>query len=479
MNKRIFYDGKWKQSANDNWIEVCNPANGDHLGNVSNANYDDMKRVIEAAHAGFKSWSQETAYFRCDLLEKLYDLIIEEKEEIAKIITMENGKPYLEALGEVTYGASFIKWYSEEGKRVYGEFIPSSSRDKRVMTRRQPVGVVYAITPWNFPFAMITRKLAPALASGCTIIVKPAEETPLTAIKLFELIERVGFPNGVANLITGEPIDLTDAVMDDSRVRKITFTGSTEVGKLLMKQASETVKNISLELGGHAPLIVFEDADIEKAIRGTVDSKFRNCGQVCIATNRVILHESIKDKYIKRLLDEVSKLKSGDSFDENIKLGPIINHDGFNKIKDQVEDAVLKGAKIILGGEGSHVGSSTNSGYFYKPTVLVDVKPNMKMFYEETFGPIIPIITFKTNEEAVMLANDTLYGLAAYFFTESISLGFEVLERLDYGIIGFNTGSPSTAQAPFGGFKESGLGREGGHHGLEEFLEIKYIALGL
>lgn len=473
---KLFYEGRFN-TFKGNTIKVKNPATMEIIGEVPDGKYDDMKLVIESAYNSFYDWSSETAYYRCDLLEKLYDLVIEEKESIAKILTEENGKPYIESLGEVVYGANFIKWYSEEGKRVYGEIIPASSREKRIMTRKQAVGVVYSITPWNFPFAMITRKIAPALAAGCPVIVKPAEETPLTAVKLFELIERVGFPKGVANLITGEPKELTRAVMDDSRVRKITFTGSTEVGKILMKQSADTMKKISLELGGHAPLIVFEDADIKKAVKGTMSSKFRNCGQVCIATNRVLVHKNIEEEYTKQLVEEVKKLKIGDGFDENVKLGPIINYDGYKKIEDQIEDALKKGAKIVYGDEQNSV--DNKSGYFYKPTIINGITTDMKMFYEETFGPVVPIVTFETIEEGIKLANDTKYGLAAYFFTESISLGFEVSERLEYGIVGFNTGTPSTAQAPFGGFKESGLGREGGHHGIKEFLETKYIALEL
>lgn len=479
MENRNYYNGRWNEPSNNKWLNVYNPATGEIIEKVPNSDEKDMTKVINSASNSFREFASETAYFRCDLLDKLYNLVIKNKEELAKIMTLENGKPYLESLGEVAYGANFIKWYSEEGKRVYGEFIPSSSRNKRIMVRKEPVGVVYAITPWNFPFAMITRKLAPALAAGCTIIVKPSEETPLTAIKLFELIDEVGFPSGVANLVTGDAISLTKVVMNDSRVRKITFTGSTNVGKLLMKQASETMKNISLELGGHAPLIVFDDANIKKAVVGTMSSKFRNCGQVCIATNRVLVQKNIKDKYLQSLLEEVSKLKVGNGFDENIKIGPIINNRGLEKIKNQVEDAIEKGAEILIGGEGFHVGNSDSVGCFYKPTILTGVNKNMNIFYEETFGPIIPIITFDTVEEALTLANDSKYGLAAYFFTESITTGFEVSERLEYGIIGFNTGSPSAAQAPFGGYKESGLGREGGHYGLDEFLEAKYIALEL
>lgn len=468
-----YYNGLWHESKQS--FEVLNPSNGDLLGTMSQVSADEMERVIDGAYQAFKVWSDMTAYDRCNLLEKLYDLVIEHKEDLAKMMTLENGKPYVESLGEITYGANFIKWYSEEGKRIYGETIPASSTNRRIFASKQAVGPVYGITPWNFPFAMITRKMAPALAAGCSFIIKPAEDTPLTCVKFFELVDQVGFPKGVANMVCGDPKTLTEVVMNDDRIRKITFTGSTEVGKSLMADASKTMKNISLELGGHAPLIVFKDADIEKAVQGTMNSKFRNCGQVCIATNRVLVHEAIKDSYLEKLLEAVDQLKIGDGFEEHVKIGPIINKKGYEKINRHIEDARSKGARIIIGGQGYKKGL----GYFYKPTVIDGVIQTMDIFYEETFGPVIPIITFTTNEEAIRLANDTKYGLAAYFFTESISLGTLVSEKLDYGMVGFNTGALSSAQAPFGGFKESGLGREGGHFGIEEYLETKYICLEL
>lgn len=474
MKHLLYYNGNWQTSHANETIDVLNPSTGNKIGQISAANKADMNDVIESAEKGFDTWRNLTAEERCSYLERLYDLVLEEKETLAKILTEENGKPYQEALGEIYYGASFLKWYSEEGKRVYGQIIPASQNNKRIMVRKQPVGVVYGITPWNFPFAMITRKMAPALAAGCSFIIKPSEETPLTAIKFFELIHKVGFPSGVINCITGHPKEITQVVMESSNVRKITFTGSTEVGKLLMAQSSQTVKQISLELGGHAPLIVFEDADIDKAVQGTLASKFRNCGQVCIATNRVLVHESIKESYLEKLREAVENLKVGDGFDELVQLGPIINEKGFNKIQDHISDALEKGATLLTGGKRIETNAK---GYFLAPTILDDVKAGMKILIEETFGPVIPIVSFKDDEEAIQLANDTPYGLAAYFFTESVSRGFIASEKLDYGIVGFNTGSPSSAQAPFGGFKESGLGREGGHFGIEEFLETKYVCL--
>lgn len=478
MKHSIYYNGGWQNHEGD-YFPVYDPSNGELLGSVPNASKDDMKKVIDSADRSFHDWRDLTAEKRCDLLEKLYDLVIEEKDDLARIMTKENGKPYSESLGEVIYAANFIKWYSEEGKRVYGQLIPASQQNKRIMVKKQPVGVVYGITPWNFPLAMITRKMAPALAAGCPFIIKPAAETPLTALRFFELIDRVGFPKGTCNLVTGDAKALTEVVMSDSRVKKITFTGSTEVGKLLMAQSSQTVKKISLELGGHAPLIVFEDADLDKAVEGTMASKFRNCGQVCIATNRVLVHKRIKEPFIERLIQRVEALKIGNGFDEQVKIGPVINQKGVFKIQAQVDDAIKKGAELLCGGESYHVGDSKDTGHFYKPTILEGVTRDMAIFYDETFGPVVPIVTFESDEEAIELANDTPYGLASYFFTESISKGFKISEQLDYGMVGYNTGAISAAQAPFGGVKESGLGREGGHFGIEEYLETKYICLAL
>lgn len=478
MKHSIYYNGAWQNHQGD-YFQVLDPSNGETIGMMPDAHSEDMKKVIDSSFESFAGWSDQTADFRCNLLEKLYDLVMVNKETLAEIMTKENGKPYQESLGEITYGANFIKWYAEEGKRVYGQFIPSSQKNKRIMVRKQPVGVVYAITPWNFPFAMITRKMAPALAAGCPFIIKPAAETPLTAVKFFELVDQVGFPKGVCSLITGDAKSLTAVAMKDERVRKITFTGSTAVGKLLMSQSSNTLKKISLELGGHAPLIVFDDADLDKAVAGTMASKFRNCGQVCIATNRVFVHESIKDKYLEKLENQVKALKIGNGFEDQVKIGPLINRKGLSKIEEQIEDAVKKGASLLCGGKIKHIGQNEDVGYFIEPAILDGVTSEMNIFYEETFGPVLPIITFKSDQEVIEMANDTPYGLASYFFTESISRGFLVSEKLDYGMVGYNTGAISSAQAPFGGVKESGLGREGGHFGIEEYLETKYVCLEL
>jgi succinate-semialdehyde dehydrogenase/glutarate-semialdehyde dehydrogenase len=479
MEFKMFLNGQWVEAHSKKTFEVINPANGELVGTVPMGSTGETKRAIEASYEAFGKWSKLPAEERCKYLKKWYELVMDEKEEIGRIMTLEQGKPLAEAIGEVVYGAKFIEWYSEEGKRIYGETIPASAENKRILVHKQPVGVVGAITPWNFPAAMITRKMAPALAAGCTIIVKPAFNTPLTAIKLFELFERAGFPKGVANLVTGSAKEIGNTMMEDSRVRKITFTGSTEVGKLLMSQASKTVKNISLELGGHAPLIVFDDADLDKAVEGVLVSKFRNGGQVCIATNRIYVQEEVQHSFIEKLANRVKEMKIGNGLEANVDIGPIIDRAGYEKINQHIDDAVSKGAKIEAGGRGRHEGQHQDAGYFFEPTVLSCIKHDMIIMEEETFGPVVPVAVFKTEEEVIGLANNTNYGLAAYVFTESLSRGLRISEALEYGIVGLNDGKPSTAQAPFGGFKESGIGREGGHFGIEEFLEVKYISIGL
>lgn len=479
MYYKMYINGEWTDSYSKEYFDVINPATGEVIGKVAKGGSKETERAVTAAYEAFEEWSEFTAKDRYKILRKWYELIMQEKEEIGRIMTLEQGKPLAEAIGEVVYGASFVEWYAEEAKRIYGETIPASAKDKRILVHKQPVGVVGAITPWNFPAAMITRKMAPALAAGCTVVVKPAYKTPLTAIKLFELLDKAGLPKGAANLVMGSAREIGNALMKDKRVRKITFTGSTEIGKKLMAQAAETVKNISLELGGHAPLIVFDDADLDKAAEGAVASKFRNCGQVCIATNRIYVQENVKEKFIEKLVERVKKLRVGNGFEEGIDIGPIINREGFIKIQEHIEDALSRGAKIEIGGKGKHLGENDEAGYFFEPTVISNVKNDMIIMSEETFGPVVPVATFKTEEEAIKLANDTNYGLAAYMFTESLSRGLRVSEKLEYGIVGLNDGRPSTAQAPFGGFKESGIGREGGHFGIEEFLEVKYISIGL
>lgn len=456
-------------------INVVNPANGEVIGFVPNGGATEAVQAVDAAYRALPSWSKKTAGERSELLQKWYKLIDENKEEIAKIMTLEQGKPYKEALGEVIYANSFISWYAEEGKRIYGETIPASHENKRILILKQPVGVVAAITPWNFPAAMITRKVAPALAAGCTAVVKPAEQTPLTAIKLVELAEQAGIPDGVLKVVTGDPKAIGAAWLEDNRVRKITFTGSTEVGKTLMRGAADTVKKISLELGGHAPFIVFDDANLDNAVTGAIASKFRNAGQTCVCANRIFVQESIADAFTEKYIEAVQALEIGNGMDEGVVIGPLIDDEALKKVERQITDALEKGGEIKTGGQRI----TLNGGNFFEPTVLVDATDEMLCMNEETFGPLAPIATFKTVEEVVERANNTAFGLAAYVFTQNLSRALKVSEQLEYGIVGLNDGLPSVAQAPFGGFKQSGLGREGGHHGIEEYLETKFISIGL
>ena len=478
-NYKMYINGEWIEAQGQKRLEVINPATGEVLGTVPKGGKEEAKNAIQAAHEAFPSWSSLTAASRSAYLKKVYELMIAHQDETAQIMTLEQGKPLAEAKGEVLYAASFMEWYGEEAKRIYGEMIPASKENKRIMVLRQPVGVTAAITPWNFPAAMVTRKLAPALAAGCTVILKPASQTPLTAVKIFELFEMAGIPKGVVNLVTGSAGDIGNAIMEDSKVRKITFTGSTEVGKVLIKQSADTVKRVSMELGGHAPLIVFNDADMDQAVEGAVGSKLRNCGQVCVASNRFYVQEDILEVFVEKLKLRLQDYKMGNGMEEGVLIGPMIDRRGFEKVESHIRDAVEKGARIVSGGKGYHRANHEDAGYFFEPTILTGVKENMAVMSEETFGPLIPIVAFKTEEEVIAAANDTPYGLAAYLFTQSLSRAFRASERLEYGIIGVNDGVPSTAQAPFGGFKESGIGREGGHHGIDAFLETKYISIGL
>ncbi len=469
----MYINGQWLDKNEK--IDVINPATLEIIATVPKAGEKEAKAAVDAASAALPAWKAKTAAERSSLLMKWFQLIDEQKEEIGHLMTMEQGKPLAEAIGEVVYANSFISWYAEEGKRIYGETIPASVPNKRLFVSKQPVGVVAAITPWNFPAAMITRKAAPALASGCTIVVKPAELTPLTAFKLAELAEKAGIPNGVFNVITGEAAAIGETWMADSRVRKISFTGSTKIGKLLMKQAADTMKKISLELGGHAPFIVTESADLDKAVAGLINSKYRNAGQTCVCANRVFVHESIEKEFVNRFKKAVSELKVGNGLTENVQIGPLINQEAVDKVKNQLNEALEKGARLELGGEKI----TSEKGYFITPAILTNVTDDMACMNEETFGPLAPVATFKTVEEVVKRANNSPYGLAAYVFSENITEAVIISESLEYGIVGLNDGLPSVAQAPFGGMKESGLGREGGHFGIEEFLEVKYISLSL
>lgn len=458
-------------------LTVYNPATGEAIKTIPQQSAKEVEEAIERSHQAFTSWSKTSANERASLLKKWYELIVEHKEELADLITKENGKPYQEAVGEVLYGAGYIEWFAEEAKRVYGRTVPAPTTGKRIVVTRQAVGPVAAITPWNFPNAMITRKAAPALAAGCTFIIKPAPDTPLSAYELARLAYEAGIPKGVLQVVIGDGEEIGNVFTSSPKIRKITFTGSTPVGKILMKNSADTVKHVSMELGGHAPLIVDEDANIDLAVEQAMVSKYRNAGQTCVCANRLIVHESIKDEFAAKLSEQVSKLKVGNGLEEGVNVGPIINKRGFEKIVSQIDDAVEKGAKVVAG--GTYERNDDKGCYFVNPTVLADVDTSMNIMHEETFGPVAPIVTFTDIDEAIELANDTPYGLAAYFFTENYRRGIYISENLEYGIIGWNDGGPSAVQAPFGGMKESGIGREGGSEGIEPYLETKYMSIGL
>jgi succinate-semialdehyde dehydrogenase len=466
-------NGEWANALDNRTLAVNNPATGDVLANVPFMGKIDAEKAIAAASVAFLPWSKRTAFDRCQLLRKWFDLILENKDDLAKLITLENGKPLTEANGEVVYGGGFVEYYAEEGKRVYGDIIPSPFPTKRMLVLKQAVGVVGAITPWNFPLAMITRKVAPALAAGCTIVLKPAELTPLTALAAAELAVQAGIPSGVLNVVMGDAVEIGAAMMDSNEVRKITFTGSTHVGKLLMAAAAKTVKKISLELGGNAPLIIFNDADIEIAVQGALYGKYRNAGQTCVCVNRILVQDGIYDKFSEAFTKAVQKLRVGHGLDPGVTQGPLINEASLKKVETHVQDAVSKGAKVLLGGKRHSLG-----GTFYEPTVLCGCNDEMLIFREEVFGPVAPLMRFQTDEEAIKMANDTEFGLAAYAYTENIEHGWRIAEALDYGMVGLNETLISSEVAPFGGTKQSGLGREGSNYGIDEYLELKYLCLG-
>ena len=467
-----FIDGKF-QSLGKLSFEVLNPVNEEILSKVNDGGVLITKKAIKSSEIAFKSWSKLTAKSRSLYLENLNKLILDNKNELAKLITLECGKPINESIGEVLYGASFIKWFAEEGKRTYGEVIPTTHENKRMIVIKQPVGVVSAITPWNFPLAMITRKIAPALAAGCSVIVMPSYETPLTALYLANLTSKAGFPKGVINFIVGKDVSSMGKILCNSKiVKKISFTGSTRVGKILSKQSSSTLKKLSLELGGNAPVIVFDDADIDKAVDGTISSKFRNSGQTCVCVNRIFVHKKIHDKFVSKLIEKVKKLKIGNGLQKDTSIGPMINRSAIKKNIDLLNDSISKGGSVLTGGK-------IIKNNFFEPTVIVNANMKMHFFKEEIFGPIAPIYKFENDKEVIEMANNTDYGLAAYFFSENISRCWKTAEKLEYGMIGINEGLISTEVAPFGGMKYSGYGREGSKYGILNYLEIKYLCFGL
>ena len=473
FKEKCFVNGLWTDSQNGKTIEVNNPATMEIVGKVPNFTAEETKSAIDHAEKAFQSWKNTTAKERSIILKKWSDLIIEHVDDLAKIMTIEQGKPLAEAKGEILMGASYIEFYAEEAKRVYGDIIPDPRPGKRIVIIKQPVGVVGAITPWNFPNSMITRKCAAALAVGCTTVVKPASQTPFSALAVAELAKAAGFPDGVFNIVTGSAKEIGMELTKNQKIKKISFTGSTEVGKILMEQSASTVKKLSMELGGHAPFIVFEDANIDEAVTGAIQSKFRNSGQTCICTNRLFVHEKVYDSFLEKFTNEVKKIKVGNGLNDGIVSGPLIDKSSLDKVIDHVQDAVNTGAKIAVGGEVHPLG-----GNFYQPTVLSNVSTEAKITFEETFGPVAPLYKFSSDDEVIKMANDTPYGLASYFYSRDIGRIWKVAEALEYGIVSINNGLPTIPEIPFGGVKESGMGREGSRYGLDDYLIIKYISMG-
>jgi succinate-semialdehyde dehydrogenase/glutarate-semialdehyde dehydrogenase len=477
-HQRMWIGGQWVDSVTGETVTVINPANGEVVGDVPKAGRKETAQAVDAAHQAFPAWSGLTAAERGAYLKKWAEEIRRNRESLARLLTMEQGKPLSEALEEVDAAADFSEWYGEEAKRVAGEALPGSKRDQRILVIRQPVGVAALITPWNYPATMVTRKMAAALAAGCTVVLKPASQTPLTAAFLMQLLEKTGLPTGVANLVTGNASEIGQALLDDPKVRKISFTGSTEVGKQLIEASARQVKRLSLELGGNAPLIVFSDADVDRAVAAAVGNKFENCGQMCNGINVIYVHEHLLDDFLQKLVERVGQLRVGFGWEPGTEIGPVIDESGIRKIDELVRDAVEKGAEILTGGRRLLEGPLAR-GTFYAPTVLAGVSFDMRITQEEIFGPVAPVVSFSDEEEIVKRVNDTPYGLAAYFFTKDIRRAFTVAEGLEFGMVAVNGTSLSVPQAPFGGIKESGQGREGGRYGMEEFLNIKYLSINL
>jgi succinate-semialdehyde dehydrogenase/glutarate-semialdehyde dehydrogenase len=473
FRQHCYIDGEWVDAIGRGTIPVTNPATSETLGTVPKMGAEETRRAIEAADRALPAWRAKTAKERAQILRRWYDLMMANQDDLGALMTAEQGKPLAESKGEIAYAAGFIEWFGEEGKRIYGDTIPSQAADRRIIVTKEPIGVCAAITPWNFPAAMITRKCGPALAAGCTMVLKPATATPYSALALCELAERAGVPKGVFSCVTGGSSEIGGELTSNPIVRKLTFTGSTEIGKLLLEQCAGTVKKTSMELGGNAPFIVFDDADIEMAVKGAIASKYRNAGQTCVCANRILVQDGVYDAFSKRLSEVAGAMQVGDGFAQGTVIGPLIDIKAVEKVEAHIADAVQKGAKVALGGHRHALG-----GNFFEPTVLTGVTTDMLITREETFGPVAPLYRFKTEQEAIKMANDTEFGLAAYFYSRDIGRVWRVAEALEYGIVGINEGIISTEIAPFGGMKESGLGREGSKYGIEDYLEVKYLCMG-
>ena len=473
LRTQSFCDGTWIDADGGETLAVTNPANGDTIVEVARCGTDETRRMIEAATVAQKEWSQSPAKERAALLRRWYNLMMENQEDLAQLLTAELGKPLAESRGEITYGANYVEWFAEEAKRINGNTIPQPSNDKRLVVIKQPVGVVACITPWNFPNAMLTRKIAPAIAAGCAVVCKPANATPLSALALCKLAEQAGFPKGLINMVTGRTSEIGAELTGNPLVRKLTFTGSTPVGKQLMAECAQTVKRTSMELGGNAPFIVFDDADVDAAVAGAVVSKYRNAGQTCVCPNRILVQSGIYDEFANKMAEAVSRLTVGVGTEDGVDIGPLVDQAAANSVCELIDDAVDKGATVRAGG-----GRHARGGSFIEPTLLTDVSANMRLYSEEIFGPVAPLFKFDTEEDAVQMANDTEFGLASYFYSRDIGRVWRVAEQLEYGIVGINEGIISNEMAPFGGVKESGQGREGSSHGLDDYLEIKYMCMG-
>jgi succinate-semialdehyde dehydrogenase / glutarate-semialdehyde dehydrogenase len=473
FRQQCYVAGEWCNADSGKTLQVTNPATAAVIGTVPSMGKDETRRAIEAANAAFPAWRAKTAKERAAILRKWFELMMANQDDLAIIMTVEQGKPLSESKGEIAYAASFIEWFAEEGKRIYGDTIPQYQADRRIVVLKEPIGVCAAITPWNFPAAMITRKCGPALAAGCTMVLKPASATPYSALALAELAERAGVPKGVFSVLTGSATTIGGEMTSNPIVRKLTFTGSTEIGKVLMEQCAKTVKKTSMELGGNAPFIVFDDADLDAAADGAMASKYRNAGQTCVCANRILVQDKVYDAFAAKLAERVAKMKIGNGLEPGVTVGPLIDANAVEKVEEHIADAVAKGAKIVAGGKRSALG-----GLFFEPTILANVTTKMKVTKEETFGPVAPLFRFKDEAEAIKMANDTEFGLASYFYGRDIGRIWRVAEALEYGIVGINTGLISTEVAPFGGVKESGLGREGSKYGIEDYLEVKYLCIG-